>query len=275
MFLSTTEPVSEDGNTLNPTKSPCDRYNFNTVLTRAKSLVVVVGSPRVLLNTEQHMIRLHGDKGRCWSLYLKSCIEHGTLIIPPLVGAVKNTAENFIAELAAEVGAIIPGDPRRSSRANYITKGSISNAAVSEHIMMHGASQSTASQHSATQAKSRIRLVDKHLSSDENVFKQMSLATSVSMQVPSSSNSRSSISMQRPMGSATNPEGSTVNNQLLSSNLAVKQCVKQNRVSIASSERTINAIVSRSVKSPSSPPLSKPTQGWNAEAPKTRKRGIV
>ena len=104
VFLSTAEPVSEDGNTLNPTKSPCDRYVFNTVLSRAKSLVVVVGSPIVLLKTEQHMVKLYGDKGRCWSLYLKSCIEHQTLFIPKLVEPDKNVAQQFQEQLAADLG---------------------------------------------------------------------------------------------------------------------------------------------------------------------------
>ena len=61
VFMSTTEPIDKDGNTCNPTKSPCDRYVFNTVLTRAKSLVVAVGSPLVLLNTEAHMVKLYGE----------------------------------------------------------------------------------------------------------------------------------------------------------------------------------------------------------------------
>lgn len=85
VFLSTTEPINEDGYTCNPTKCPCDPYVFNTVLTRAKSLVVVVGSPLVLLNIEEHMVKLYGDKGKCWSCYLKSCLDNDTLIIPSFV----------------------------------------------------------------------------------------------------------------------------------------------------------------------------------------------
>ena len=284
VFLSTTEPIAEDGNTLNPTKSPCDRYVFNTVLTRAKSLVVVVGSPRVLLNTEKHMVKLYGDKGRCWSLYLKSCIEHGTLIIPSLIEVDKNATENFMAELAAEVGAILPSDPRRSSRANYKIKGTISNTALSKHVICGSkegmySSQSTASQHSATQAKARIRLVDKPLSSD---VKQMSQVAATNMQVTSSRYSQSAIQMRCPMGSvqklksATNPAGNAVN-QPLSSNLAAKQSVQENRVRLnvaSSGEQTINATPSRPIKSTSSPPLSKLMHRQNIEAHKSRSRGI-
>lgn len=286
VFLSTTEPIAEDGNTLNPTKSPCDRYVFNTVLTRAKSLVVVVGSPRVLLNTEKHMVKLYGHKGRCWSLYLKSCIEHGTLIIPSVVEADKKATKNFMAELAAEVGATLPSDPRRSSRANYKTKGTISNTVLSEQVtygskegMTLCSSQSTASQHSATQTKSKIRLVDRALSSGENIFKQMSQVANTNMQVTSSRHSQSAIHMQcsmrsvQKLKSVTNPAVNTVD-QPLSSNLATIQSVQKNRVSASSSEQTINTTPSRPINSTSSPPLSKPMHRWNIEAQKSKSRGI-
>ena len=58
--MSTTEPVDAMGNTTNPTKSPCDPFVFNTVITRSKSLVVVVGSPLALLAIEEHMKQLYG-----------------------------------------------------------------------------------------------------------------------------------------------------------------------------------------------------------------------
>ena len=82
LFMSTTEPVDEMGRTTNPTKSPCDRYVFNTVLTRSKSLVVVVGSPYSLLRIEQHM---KSGQGLCWNLYMRCCMENKTFCIPPSV----------------------------------------------------------------------------------------------------------------------------------------------------------------------------------------------
>lgn len=121
MFLSTTEPVDEEGNTCNPTKSPCDRYVFNTVLTRARSLVVVIGSPLVLLRTEKHMVKLYGDKGKCWSLYLKSCLENGTLIIPQQVEPDPAASEQFKEQLAIQLGATLPSRTQKSSRRNYKT----------------------------------------------------------------------------------------------------------------------------------------------------------
>ena len=120
VFFSTIEPIDKDGNTLNPTKSPCDRYIFNTFLTKAKSLVVVVGSPLVLLKTETHMVKLYGDKGRCWSLYLKSCLENGTLIIPSMVEPDPVNSEQFKEDLAHHVGATLPQQVWHSGH-NYKT----------------------------------------------------------------------------------------------------------------------------------------------------------
>ena len=78
LFLSTSEPTDEDGTTCNPTKSICDRYVFNTVITRAQSLVVTVGNPFMLLRMEKHMVRKYGEKGKCWSNYIKFCLDNHT-----------------------------------------------------------------------------------------------------------------------------------------------------------------------------------------------------
>ena len=83
LFISTSEPVyiGPDGsvNPLNPTKSICDPFVFNTVMTSAQSLVVCVGNPFLLLRLEQSMVKKYGEKGRCWSHYLKACLDHNTV----------------------------------------------------------------------------------------------------------------------------------------------------------------------------------------------------
>ena len=113
MFLSTVEPVDEDGNTTNPTKSPCDPYVFNTVLTRSKSLVVVVGSPVALLKIEEHMVKKYGSRARCWSSYLKLCLEKRTFFIPAEVESNNGTKEAFVSslrsQLSGEVAKFVPG----------------------------------------------------------------------------------------------------------------------------------------------------------------------
>ena len=75
IFISTLEKTEDDGSTSNSTKSICDRYVFNTVITRAQSLVVCVGNPFLLFSIE----KLSGYKIHCWREYVKRCLEASTL----------------------------------------------------------------------------------------------------------------------------------------------------------------------------------------------------
>ena len=103
VFINTTEPVGCDGNTINPTKSPCDPFIFNTVLTRSKSLVVAVGSPEALLQTEKHMVQFYGEKARCWSNYMRVCLEKGTFIVPREVENNSVKREAFLNRLTSQL----------------------------------------------------------------------------------------------------------------------------------------------------------------------------
>ena len=81
MFISTREATNPDGSTKNPTKSICDRYVFNTVITRAQSLVVAVGHPYYLFGIEN----CNSYRIKCWREYMKYCIVSNNLghkIIP-------------------------------------------------------------------------------------------------------------------------------------------------------------------------------------------------
>ena len=55
IFVSTTEATDNNGLCKNPTKSMTDPFVFNTVITRAQSLVVCVGNPYFLLRLEEKM----------------------------------------------------------------------------------------------------------------------------------------------------------------------------------------------------------------------------
>ena len=81
LFISTSEPTTPEGETRDPTKSISDPAVFITAITRARSLIVAVGNPFMLLRREQHMVKKYGDRGHCWSLFLKACIDHGTLSV--------------------------------------------------------------------------------------------------------------------------------------------------------------------------------------------------
>ena len=82
LYISTCEPTYSNGETRNPTKSICDPYVFNTAITRARSLIVSFGNPYLLLSIEEHMNRTYKGGGCCWSQYLLTCMQRGTLIIP-------------------------------------------------------------------------------------------------------------------------------------------------------------------------------------------------
>ena len=79
LLLSTSEPTTDDGYIKNPTKSFCDRFVFNTAITRAQSLIVSVGNPFLLLEVEKLMIMRYGEKGKCWSSYLDYCLRNKTI----------------------------------------------------------------------------------------------------------------------------------------------------------------------------------------------------
>ena len=78
VFLSTAEPTTAEGESNNPTKTPCNQYVFNTVLTRAQSLVVCAGNPILLMKMEKKVRNVS-----CWSEYIKRCIENKTFEIHP------------------------------------------------------------------------------------------------------------------------------------------------------------------------------------------------
>ena len=75
IFVCTSEPVDREGKTANPTKSICDKFVFNTVITRAQSLVVAVGNPYRLFKIEDQCPNGRG----CWREYVRHCIECQTL----------------------------------------------------------------------------------------------------------------------------------------------------------------------------------------------------
>ena len=111
LFLSTAESTWRDGTTRNPTKSICDRFVFNTVLSRARSLVVCVGNPFVLLRMEMHMQKKYGDKGKCWSNYLRLCIEHGTLSVDE-VGLSEQEKQESLEMLKVRIGQRLGNRPK-------------------------------------------------------------------------------------------------------------------------------------------------------------------
>ena len=80
VFISTLEVTKDDGSTLDPTKSICDQYIFNTVITRAQSLIVCVGNPFLLFSIEKCTPNY---KIYCWREYVKRCLETSSFQLAP------------------------------------------------------------------------------------------------------------------------------------------------------------------------------------------------
>ena len=66
---------------MNPTKSLCNPYVFNTAITRARSLVVAVGNPFTLLSVEANVTK----PKYCWREFITRCLEQNSFIIPDSV----------------------------------------------------------------------------------------------------------------------------------------------------------------------------------------------
>ena len=74
---------------------------FNTAITRSESLVVTVGNPVSLLKTEKHMIEdpNYREKGKCWSNYLRHCIENGTITFAKSMGRTREERDSYLAKV--------------------------------------------------------------------------------------------------------------------------------------------------------------------------------
>ena len=73
MFLSTTEPTNENGDPLDPVRSMSNDLVFNTIMTRARSLIYCVGNPFALCQIgEKYPVN-------CWKAYLQRCVQCETL----------------------------------------------------------------------------------------------------------------------------------------------------------------------------------------------------
>ena len=89
LFMSTAEALDPLGCSLNPTKSLCSPSVFNTAITRAKSLIVAVGNPYILLRMEKKM----GNDKQCWAEYLHRCFKMGTVV--PGEGVIEDAVQDL------------------------------------------------------------------------------------------------------------------------------------------------------------------------------------
>ena len=73
MFISTVEPTDLQQRPWDSVRSICNELVFNTVITRARSLVYSVGNPFLMQHLGTHYSR------NCWSVYIQRCIQCSSL----------------------------------------------------------------------------------------------------------------------------------------------------------------------------------------------------
>ena len=83
VLLNTFEPTWDNGTPLTESRSVINPYVFNTVISRAQSLVIAIGNPFMLLMMEEHTVSKYGERWKCWTHYLRVCLEHDTLTFDP------------------------------------------------------------------------------------------------------------------------------------------------------------------------------------------------
>ena len=85
IFISTLEVTKQDGSALNPIKTICDQYIFNSVITRAQSMIVCVGNPFLLFSIESFIpnYEKHNVPIYCWRQYVKMCLETSSFHLAP------------------------------------------------------------------------------------------------------------------------------------------------------------------------------------------------
>ena len=106
--MCTAQPVNQDYSPFDPVKSMCDPFMFNTIVTRPKSLLVVIGNPFRLLKIEQ-MIHLGKIEQKtpippaCWSEYLYQCWEGGSLQLSTKLKEAPGACKKELVELDKEL----------------------------------------------------------------------------------------------------------------------------------------------------------------------------
>ena len=95
LFISTVEGLELSGKSFAPLKSLSNPYIFNTAVTRARSLVVAVGDPFMLIKAEDAL----GSGRSCWKEFVSRCIDKGTFNPPSNLRSTYIRARNELYNL--------------------------------------------------------------------------------------------------------------------------------------------------------------------------------
>ena len=102
MFISTVEPTDSQQRPWDSVRSICNELVFNTVITRARSLVYSVGNPFLMQHLGTHYSR------NCWSVYIQRCIQCSSLHLSdtcqdtPELASVMEKLSNMVSATGTE-----------------------------------------------------------------------------------------------------------------------------------------------------------------------------
>ena len=97
MFLSTHEPIDNEGKPVNVVRSICNEYVFNTVITRSRSLIVAVGNPFLLIKMGTYF------PINCWSELIQRCITCQSFYLPQGINTPRAELPKMISTLTERV----------------------------------------------------------------------------------------------------------------------------------------------------------------------------
>ena len=78
LLISASESLESSGRPFDLLKSFCHPAVFNTAITRARSLVVAVGNPLVLMMSEATM----DEPKWCWKEFITRCLLDNVFVVP-------------------------------------------------------------------------------------------------------------------------------------------------------------------------------------------------
>ena len=85
--------------------------------------MVSVGNPFILLKTESHMIRKYGERDKCWSQYLKTCLDNGSVSIHSTLNVPEPEEKKCLQKLLGLVEEQLSRSPEISKTGDFASEG--------------------------------------------------------------------------------------------------------------------------------------------------------
>ena len=87
----------------------------------------------MLLKTEKHMIRKYGEKGKCWSQYLKTCLDHSSVSIHSSLDVSKLEEKECLEKLLGLVEEQLSRFPSDTEISETVNSGDFASEGRDRH----------------------------------------------------------------------------------------------------------------------------------------------